>query len=192
MKPGLVGAALALAACLFLPAAGLAIGPADAPEIDAAASRAGIEVDLRVGGRVHGDFKTLEGRIDRLDDGRLQVWVRLDARSLVLDGPDWMARSMRSSKFLDVDRHRWIQFRSEPFLPELVRGGGTLAGTLELRAIARPVRFRIEASDCEAPGYDCAIPVSGQVSRRDFGMTAYRVWLRDEVGFDFHVRLRQP
>ena len=192
MTPGLAGAVLALAASLGLSPAALAIGPADAPEIDAVASRAGIEVDLRIGGRVQGEFEALEGRIERLEDDRLQVWVRLDARSLVLDGPDWMARSMRSSKFLDVEAHRWIQFRSEPFHADLVRDGGSLVGTLELRALARPVRFQVEPSACESPGYDCEIPVAGQVSRRDFGMEAYRVWLRDEVGFDFHVRLRQP
>lgn len=192
MKPGPAGAGLALVAGLWLPGWSLAIGSADSPLIDPATSRAGIEVDLRLGGRVRGDFQALEGRIDRLEDERLQVSVRLDARSLVLDGPAWMGRSMRSSKFLDVEAHRWIHFRSEPFAPELVRNGGTLAGTVELRGVARPVAFRVAPSACETPGYDCDIPVAGQVSRRDFGMEAYRVWLRDEVGFDFHVRLRQP
>lgn len=192
MNPGLAGAALALVASGWVSSVALAIGPGDAPEIDAAASRAGIVVDLRIGGRVEGDFKTLEGRIERLDDGRLQVWVRLDARSLVLNGPAWMGRSMRSDKFLDVQAHQWIQFRSEPFHPDLVRDGGVMAGSLQLRDQARPVRFQVRASGCDSPGYACEIPVSGEVSRRDFGMEAYRVWLHDRVGFDFHVRLRQP
>ena len=192
MKPGPAVAGLALLAGLWLPGASLAIGPGEAPLIDAGASRAGIEVDLRLGGRVRGDFQAMEGRIDRLEGDRLQVSVRLDARSLVLDGPDWMARSMRSAKFLDVQAHRWIHFRSEPFDAALVREGGTLAGTVELRGVARPVAFLVAAPACDTPGYDCDIPVAGQVSRRDFGMEAYRVWLRDEVGFDFHVRLRQP
>lgn len=192
MKPGLAGAGLALLAGLWLPGATLAIGPGEAPLIDAGASRAGIEVDLRLGGRVRGDFQAMEGRIDRLQDDRLQVSVRLDARSLVLDGPAWMERSMRSAKFLDVQAHRWIHFRSEPFAAALVHEGGTLAGTVELRGVARPVAFQVAAPACDTPGYACDIPVAGQVSRRDFGMEAYRVWLRDEVGFDFHVRLRQP
>ncbi|GAB2666825.1 YceI family protein [Arenimonas aestuarii] len=192
MKPGPAGAGLVLVAGLWLPGWSLAIDSEDSPLIDPAASRAGIVVDLRLGGRVRGDFQALEGRIDRLEDDRLQVSVRLDARSLVLDGPDWMGRSMRSPKFLDVQAHRWIHFRSEPFASALVRDGGTLAGTVELRGVARPVAFRVEASGCDAPGYDCEIPVAGQVSRRDFGMSAYRVWLHDEVGFDFQVRLQQP
>lgn len=192
MKPGLAGAGLALAAVLWLPAPAAAIAPDAAPLIDARASQAGIEVDLRLGGRVRGAFQAMEGRIQRLDDGRLQVRVSLDARSLALDGPDWMARSMRSAKFLDVEAHPRIRFVSDPFDAALVRDGGVMAGRLELRGLSRPVRFEVERAACEAPGYDCPIPVSGQVSRRDFGMTAYRVWLHDDVGFDFHVRLRHP
>lgn len=166
--------------------------PAPAPELDAAGSRASIEVDLRVGGRVQGRFGRLEGRLERLDDGRLQVAVRLDAEGLVLDGPNWMARSMRSPKFLDVEAHPWIHFRSEPFEPALVEAGGEMAGELVLREVARPVRFQVDPEACDEPGYDCDIHVSGVVSRREFGMDAYRVWLKDDVGFDFRVRLRQP
>ena len=162
------------------------------PELDAGRSRAGIEVDLRVGGRVQGRFGRLEGRLGRLDDGRLQVAVRLDAEGLVLDGPGWMARSMRSPRFLDVEAHPWIHFRSEPFEPALVEAGGAMAGELVLRGVARPVRFRVDPEACAEPGYDCDIHVSGVVSRREFGMDAYRLWLKDEVGFDFRVRLRQP
>lgn len=192
MNPALAGAVLALAASAGLTGGPLAIDAGEAPEIDAAGSRAGIEVDLRIGGRVEGDFQALQGRIERIDEGRLRVWVKLDARSLVLDGPAWMERSMRSPKFLDVEAHRWIEFRSDPFEPTLVRDGGVMAGSVELRGVVRPVRFQVEASGCDSPGYDCPIAVSGQVSREKFGMEAYRFWLHDEVGFDFHVRLRQP
>lgn len=183
-------------ACLALLAAGwLAAPPAAAdtpvPEIDPLASRAAITVDLRVGGRVQGRFQDFDGRLERHPDGRLQVHVRLDATRLVLEGPGWMDRSMRSEKFLDVARHPAIRFRSEPFPPELSREGGWMAGELELRGVARPVRFQVDPSGCEAPGYDCDIHVSGVVSRREFGMVAYRVWLQDGVGFDFRVRLRQ-
>lgn len=165
--------------------------PAPAPEIDPRASRAAITVDLRVGGRVQGRFQDFDGRLERHPDGRLQVHVRLDATRLVLEGPGWMDRSMRSEKFLDVAHHPGIRFRSEPFPPGLSREGGWMAGELELRGVARPVRFRVAPADCDAPGYDCDIHVSGVVDRREFGMVAYRVWLQDGVGFDFRVRLRQ-
>ena len=166
--------------------------PAPAPRIDPQASVATIEVDLRIGGRVQGRFGALEGQLDRLPDGRLQVSVRLDTRSLVLDGPGWMARSMRSAKFLDVERHPWVHFRSEPFDAALVRGGGAISGTLQLRGVARRVAFAVDPAGCDEPGVDCPIHVSGLVSRREFGMEAYRAWLHDPVGFDFRVRLRHP
>lgn len=187
-------AGLVLAASLLLPAAAAAQvpGPEPAPLLDSQRSRATIEVDLRVGGRVEGVFGRLEGELERLPGGQLKVSVRLDAQGLVLDGPEWMARSMRSPKFLDVQAHPWIHFRSAPFEPALVEAGGVMAGELELREVRRPVRFEVDPESCDAPGYDCDIHVSGEVSRREFGMDAYRVWLKDEVGFDFRVRLRQP
>lgn len=184
-------AGLALAVWL-LPVAAWAQAPEPAPLLDTDRSRAAIEVDLRVGGRVKGRFGRLEGGLERLPDGSLRVDVRLDAHGLVLDGPEWMERSMRSPRFLDVEAHPWIEFRSAPFGRDLVESGGTMAGELELREVRRPVRFRVDPEGCDAPGYDCDIHVSGEVSRREFGMDAYRMWLRDEVVFDFRVRLRQP
>ena len=52
------------------------------------------------------------------------------------------------------------------------------------------VAFRLEPAECDAPGRGCPIRVRGTVSRRQFGMVAQRLWLRDEVGFDFQVRLQ--
>jgi polyisoprenoid-binding protein YceI len=120
------------------------------------------------------------------------VRVRLDARELDLDGPEWMVRTTRSDKFLDVERHPDIRFESAPFTRDLLREGGELEGKLRLRGRVRPVRFRIEPAACAQPGRGCDIRVNGRVSRRDFGMSAQRLWVRDEVGFDFRVRLRDP
>ena len=182
-----IGLALALAA-----QAGSGAETVPAPRIDAAASKAAIDIDLRLGGHVIGRFRAFEGWLQREDDGRLRVSVSLDARGLDLEGPDWMQRSMRSDKFLDVQRHPRIRFLSDPFDPAVVRAGGALSGELELRGQRRQVRFRVDPADCGRPGYDCDIHVSGDVSRRAFGMSAYRVWVHDAVGFDFRVRLRDP
>lgn len=190
MRAARAGAWLAMLAAGWL-AAPPAAADKPVPEIDPLASRATISVDLRVGGLVQGRFQDFEGSLERHADGRLQVRVRLDASRLRLEGPGWMDRSMRSAKFLDVDRHPHIHFRSLPFPPGLSRDGGWMDGELELRGVTRPVRFRVDPSGCDAPGYDCDIHVSGVVSRREFGMVAYRVWLQDDVGFDFRVRLRQ-
>lgn len=158
---------------------------------DPATSRASFEVGLRMAGQVQGRFRHLEGELHP-EAGRWRVRVRLDARELDLDGPAWMVRATRSDKFLDVDRHPDIRFESAPFTRGLLRQGGELGGQLRLRGRSRPVSFRIEPATCAQPGRGCDIRVTGRVSRREFGMTAQRLWVRDDVGFDFRVRLRDP
>ena len=158
--------------------------------IDPAGSRAGITVDLRVAGKVDGRFGRVEGELQPAGDGRWQVQARIDANALELDGPAWMQRSTRSPRFLDVERHPRIEFVSVPFARDLLRDGGELAGELSLRGRKRPVTFHVRPTECAAPGHDCPIRVHGIVSRRAFGMVSQRLWLRDEVGFDFQVRLR--
>jgi polyisoprenoid-binding protein YceI len=158
---------------------------------DPAASRATFEVHVLLAGDVQGRFHRLEGELQP-SDGLWRVRVRLDARSLDLDGPPWMVRSTRSDKFLDVERHPDIHFESEAFARELLKKGGELGGQLRLRGRTRPVVFRVEPARCAAPGRQCDIRVHGSVSRRDFGMSSQRMWVRDEVGFDFRVRLSDP
>ena len=163
---------------------------ADTEPFDPKASDAGITVDLRVAGKVDGRFGKLAGELRPADGDRWQVVARIDARTLVLDGPAWMQRSTRSAKFLDVEKHPRIDFESTPFARDLLRTGGELAGDLTLRGRSGRVAFRVEPADCDQPGRDCPIRVRGTVSRKAFGMTSQRLWLRDAVGFDFHVRLR--
>ena len=167
--------------------------PARAPDsepFDPKASDAGITVDLRVAGKVDGRFGKLKGELRPAGGGQWQVHVRIDSRSLKLDGPGWMQRSTRSAKFLDVDNHPRIDFESVPFERALLRSGGELAGDLTLRGRTGRVGFRIEPAECDDPGRACPIRVRGTVSRRAFGINAQRVWLRDAVDFEFLVRLR--
>jgi polyisoprenoid-binding protein YceI len=163
---------------------------ADTEPFDPAASHADITVDLRGAGRVGGRFGKIAGELRPADGERWRVHARIDARSLKLDGPGWMQRSMRSPKFLDVENHPRIDFESVAFERALLRTGGELAGDLTLRGRTRHVRFRIEPAACDDPGRGCPIQVRGSVSRRAFGMVSQRVWLRDAVGFDFDVGLR--
>jgi polyisoprenoid-binding protein YceI len=166
--------------------------PADIEPFDPRASDAGIVVDLRVAGRVDGRFGKIEGELRPADGDRWRVHVRIDARSLKLDGPAWMQRSTRSEKFLDVERHQRIVFESVPFERGLLRTGGELAGDLSLRGRTAHVSFTVERAECDDPGRACPIRAHGTVSRRTFGMSSQRLWLRDAVGFDFQVRLKEP
>lgn len=175
--------------CLAGLACASAMAATPRENFDPEASQASFEVNLRMAGTVLGRFHGLEGELQPSGE-RWRVRVRLDARELDLDGPAWMVRATRSDKFLDVDRHPDIHFESEPFSRDLLRRGGELAGQLRLRGRLRPVSFRIDPAACPQPGHRCDIRVSGQVSRRAFGMNSQRVWVRDEVGFDFRVRLQ--
>lgn len=178
---------LCLAGLVFATSAAVPMPEAFDPD----RSRAGFEVSLRLAGRVQGRFRKVEGELHP-QGGRWRVQVRLDARELDLDGPAWMVRATRSEKFLDVDRHPDIGFESEAFTRGLLARGGELGGQLRLRGRSRPVSFRVEPAGCAEPGRGCDIRVTGRVSRRDFGMTAQRLWVHDDVGFDFRVRLRDP
>lgn len=160
-------------------------------DFDPAASRAAFEVSLRLAGTVQGRFQAIEGELAP-SAGLWRVRVRLDARELDLDGPAWMVRATRSDKFLDVDRHPQIHFESDAFPRELLKKGGELGGQLRLRGRTRPVLFKIDPARCATPGRQCDIRVHGSVSRREFGMNSQRMWVRDDVGFDFRVRLSDP
>ena len=134
----------------------------------------------------------IHGNVLQTTSRALKEQVRVDAEGLELDGPDWMLRSTRSRSFLDVENHPEIRFRSAPFTRELLATGGALRGRLDLRGESRGVAFTLLPAACDRPGRDCDIVVRGTVSRRAFGMTSQRVWVKDEVGFDFRVRLRDP
>jgi polyisoprenoid-binding protein YceI len=171
---------------------GSAMAAADRETFDPARSAASFAVKLRLSGDVPGHFGRVEGELEPGHDGRWQVRVRVDAQALDLDGPGWMLKSTRSRSFLDVDNHPEIRFTSEPFDRALLLGGGALDGTLELRGRTRGVRFTVAPSPCKRPGHGCEIQVLGTISRRSFGMTSQRMWLRDEVAFVFRVRLAKP
>lgn len=164
---------------------------AEREPFDPAASTAGITVDLRVAGRVDGHFRHMQGELEPVANGLWQVQARVDARELKLEGPGWMQRSTRSERFLDVEHYPEIRFVSLPFDRKLLLSGGKLVGDLDLRGLHKRVAFRLEPATCNQPGRDCPIRVRGIVSRRAFGMTAQRLWLRDEVGFEFGVRLQK-
>ncbi len=104
-------------------------------------------------------------------------------------GPQWLARMARSEAFLDAEKHPHIRFVSAPFHKTLLEKGGELQGQLFLRGLQQSVLFQIEKPTCPRPGYDCELIVNGSVKRRDFGMQAYRFSIKDNVDFEFRIRL---
>jgi len=182
--------------CLLAALAGLAgtqpmprPAPPAALQIDGAQSEARFVVYLRVGMRTQGRIPKVSGEM-RGDAKGWQVLVVADGRSLVVRGPKWMERSTRSPDFLDVDAHPQIRFESERFSDRLLHAGGGIRGSLTLRGLTRPVSFRLLPSACAHPGRDCDLQVQGTINRKDFGMTAHPVSVRDDVELHMRVRLR--
>ncbi len=157
--------------------------------IDADASQARFVVDVRLPIKAEGRFAGVDGELRPGPDGQCEVHVRLRADTVEYSGPDWMAKLTRSPAFLDAEAHPDVAFDSQAFPAGWLNEGGAIRGRLRLRGRERPVEFTLRPAECDTPGQACAIRVSGEVSRRDFGMQAYRFTVKDNVRFDFTIRL---
>lgn len=184
-------ASLFLFAALAPMAAQAQTPPPETLAIDGRQSSASFVVHLRLRAPTEGRITGVTGEFVGSEAGGWQVSVQVDGRSLRVPGPRWMERVTRSDAFLAVNRYPSIRFESALFSDQALHAGGPLEGELSLRGLRRPVSFLLLPSECDRPGRDCDINVQGRISRKAFGMTAYRTMLRDEVDFRFRVRLRQ-
>lgn len=194
-QAGLIGAVLL--SCV-LACSQVAALPATGPKVSAALCRGNIApdasvarfiVDVRLPIRAEGRFTEVEGELRQQPDGLCEVHVRLRADTVAYDGPDWMARLTRSPAFLDAEMHPEVSFVSQAFPAEWLNVGGAVRGRLRLRGRERPVEFSLRPAECDTHGVACPIRVRGEVSRRDFGMQAYRFTVKDAVRFEFDIRL---
>lgn len=164
-------------------------GGAAAQPIDAARSQVDIGVRLRWWQRLQCDISRFEGELSHDAAGQAVVVMRMDVRSLEVDGNDVFTRMARSADFFDVERFPWVVFESAPFDPELLRRGGTLHGELFVRGIFRPIVLEVAPTTCATPGADCPIAVEGAISRHAFGMNKRRFLLLDKVRMRFSMYL---
>ena len=158
-------------------------------QIDGNKSEARFIVRLRLPMRAEGSISAVSGEMSGDATQGWRVLVVADGKSLVVKGPRWMERVTRSNAFLDVDGHPEIRFHSEVFNDQALREGGSIRGELTLRGLTRPVSFRLLPSRCAHPGRDCDLQVNGTINRKEFGMTAYPVSVRDDVELRMRVRL---
>ncbi len=175
-------------ALLFLVASALPPN-AKATVFDSARSRASFTIHPRLPIPSQGRFESVSGSLKPSTTELWNVEVQVDARKLSFKGPQWLARMARSEDFLDADQHPDIKFVSAPFSKTLLEKGGVLQGQLFLRGQQRSVGFHIEKSACTNAGVDCDLVVRGSVLRREFGMKAYRISIKDNVDFEFRIRL---
>ncbi len=164
--------------------------PAPVLAFDESHSGASFLVQMRMGNRIEGRIGSASGELAGTPATEWKVRVKLDGRTLRVDGARWMERVTRSDSFLAVNRYPVIRFESDAFSDALLRGGGVLPGRLSLRGLVQPVSFQLLPSACDRPGLACDINVRGRLSRKAFGMNAYRALLEDSVEVHFRVRLR--
>jgi len=173
---------------LFLVASALP-NTAKAHSIDSSRSSASFTIHPRLPIPSQGHFESVSGSFLPATKDKWKVEVQVDARKLGFKGPQWLARMARSEDFLDAENHPDIKFISLPFSKTLLERGGVLQGQLFLRGQQRSVGFLIEKSVCADAGIGCDLVVRGNVLRRDFGMQAYRFSIKDNVDFEFRIRL---
>ena len=115
---------------------------------------------------VRGRFAIRGGTIDVAEPptGSI-VRAEIDAASFRTPNP---ARDqvVRSARFLDVTRHPVMTFFSERLTPS------TLAGTLTVREVSRPVALSIEHIDVQPGAFTARATVT--IDRTDFGVSASR------------------
>ncbi len=167
----------------------MANAQAHAATIDSSRSNASFTIHPRLPIASQGRFEALAGALLAQPKQQWKVEVHVDARKLSFNGPQWLSKMARSEAFLDAENHPNIQFVSLPFSKALLEKGGELKGQLYLRGLQKPVSFHIEKSACALPGHECDLIVHGTVKRREFGMQAYRFSIKDNVDFEFRIRL---
>lgn len=124
--------------------------------VDPAHSHAEFGVHVLWFGRIVGRLDKLQGTLD-LDRRRgvASVDVHVAAAAVRMSNAgyaDWA----RGPDFFDAAQHPQIRFVSQPFPLDRLQQGGDLEGTLTLRGISRPVRFRLLPQPCLVATLDLA------------------------------------
>lgn len=153
-------------------------------------TRCEFALTTRWGRDLQGRFGQAAGEVEELADGRRQVRLRIDARSVEIVGHARYTAITRGPRFFDVARYPDLQFSSDPYPPQLLRDGGALHGVLRIHGVQRRARFQLQPATCAQPGRDCDIVASGSVRRGDFGLDGWRMAVREEVRFQLRVRIQ--
>jgi polyisoprenoid-binding protein YceI len=122
--------------------------------------------------KVKGRFTRFDGAItiaeDPLDS---KVEATIDASSLVT-GDEGRDQHLRSSDFLEVDKHQQLKFVSRS-----VRAAGSdyeVEGDLTIKGVTRPVTLALEWNGVSADpwgGQRAGFSASTEINRSDFGVT---------------------
>lgn len=173
-----------LIGCLLLPVPGPAgAGGGRDLAIDAEASRVGFILRTRWGQRLEGYFPSYRGYVVAMPDGRHQVRMVLQARSVEIVGQPRYTRHTRGEGFFHAERWPEVELQSDPFPLRFLQQGGELAGIVGIRGLRRVEVFAIEPAACARPLLDCPVVAEGEVSRNDYGMDRWGLAVGDRVRF---------
>jgi polyisoprenoid-binding protein YceI len=122
---------------------------------------------------VHGTMAIRDGLVEVADPlTESSVQVEIDTTSFDTGGSH-RDQDVRSPRFLDAERYPSMRFTSERL--DRSEGRWTLAGTLTVRDVARPVSLAIERSTVP-PGRPASFVAwaTTRIDRTEFGLTAAR------------------
>jgi polyisoprenoid-binding protein YceI len=161
--------------------------------IDPEHSHADFGVKLFWLSQIKGRFEEIDGDVtlSSLHD-TATVDARITVDSIQMSS-DRVRRWVLAPEFFDASRFPSIHFVSEPISLAMLEKGGDLDGTLTLRGITRPAHFEVLPSPCplKAP-HQCVISVRGTIQRSDFGMSAHRTAISDQVQLGMMISLDYP
>jgi len=165
-----------------------ALEPGSATSMDIERSEIGFSLRTRWGQQLVGRFGDWQGEIAVLADGRHQVRLALATDSVEIVGSRVYTRITRGPGVFDVKRFPQILFVSDPYPAALAREGGEMTGVLSIRGVQRRETFRIAASECERPAFDCDVTGTGDVRRSQYAMDRWDYALADQVRFSLRIR----
>ncbi|WP_454753738.1 YceI family protein [Cupriavidus necator] len=142
--------------------------------------------DSHIKMRFHRMHAQLEGTQAGLDSGR--VTVTIDASSVEAH-PRFLSLIIRGGGMLDVARYPEIRFVSTRFV-RTGEGSGWLFGNLTIHGTTRPVSLLVTPGGAiGSPRRDgtLAFSAAGEVSRREFGLSAWFPTVGDAVHVNIQV-----
>ena len=169
----------------------LPMGQGSAQALDTARSRIDFDLQTRWGQTITGEFPRYDGEVVTRADGRHEVRMRLATGSVEVAGSRRYTRFARGENFLDAEHHPWVEFRSDPYPPELLKQGGWLYGTLTMHGVSRREAFLVAPGTCARPARDCDVVAQGHVVRTNYGVESWRWALTDDVNFRLRVRVQE-
>lgn len=165
------------------------LAPARELPIDTEQSRVRFSIPVLWWFHREGDFRELSLRVD-VDEatGLADIDAQVQVASASMDNPADVA-TLKSPDYFDVKNHPEIRFTASAVPLAVIRNGGELEGWLSLRGVRREVRFQLAPDSCpgdRAEDY-CPFELTGTIRRHDYGMSARRGILGDEVSLSIRL-----